>query len=99
MDAEETTPAPVAASPGWFSKFSSVVFVIFCFEIGLFLLIYPWLDAWTDNTISLLGRGEYLLPWQRMWNNPYFRGAISGAGVLNLWIALVELFSLFRKNS
>ena len=34
---------------GWFHRLSSVLFIIFCFELGLFLLIYPWTDAWSDN--------------------------------------------------
>ena len=27
----------------------AILFIIFCFELGLFLLIYPWTDSWTDN--------------------------------------------------
>jgi len=105
MDAEQHTPAPESpaetappiTSSNWFRKLAAIVFVIFCFEIGLFLLIYPWTDAWTDNTLSLLGRGDFQISWQRLWNDSYFRGAISGAGILNLWIALTELWALFRK--
>lgn len=83
----------------WFRRLASIVFVVFCFEIGLFLLIYPWTDAWTDNTLSLLGRGEYQLPLRQLWNDPYFRGTVSGFGILNFWIAISELFDLFRGPS
>jgi len=87
-------PAPHASS--WFSRLTAVVFIVFCFEIGLFLLIYPWTDAWTDNTLSLLGRGQYQIPLRQLWNDPYFRGTVSGFGILNFWIALSELFAMFR---
>ncbi len=87
-------PAPPASS--WFSRLTAVVFIVFCFEIGLFLLIYPWTDAWTDNTLSLLGRGQYQIPLRQLWNDPYFRGTVSGFGILNFWIALSELFAMFR---
>ncbi len=93
-------PEPVAKpkrpTSNWFVRLAAIVFVIFCFEVGLFLLIYPWTDAWTDNTLSLLGPGPYQLPVRQLWNNPYFRGLVSGVGILNLWIAITELFSLFR---
>jgi hypothetical protein len=98
QEVQQQTAVPRIASGSWFRKFSAVVFVVFCFEIGLFLLIYPWTDAWTDNNISLLGRGEFELSWRQLWNDPYFRGAVSGIGVLNLWIALVELLGLFRHD-
>jgi hypothetical protein len=109
MDAEQPSPAPEIqpeiappvprlASASWLRKFSIVVFIVFCFEIGLFLLIYPWMDAWTENTISLLGRGEYELTWRQIWNDPYFRGAVSGVGILNLWIAIAELLGMFRHD-
>ncbi|HXJ42698.1 MAG TPA: hypothetical protein VNH18_25680 [Bryobacteraceae bacterium] len=96
---EVEPPQPAVLKSTWFRRLSSVVFVVFCFEVGLFLLIYPWTDAWTENTISVLGRGEFRLPWRELWNNNYLRGAMSGMGLLNLWIAFVELFRLFRRQA
>ena len=44
--------------PGWFQRLSSVLFIIFCFELGLFLLIYPWTDGWSDNYFAWAVRGS-----------------------------------------
>ena len=96
---EPEAPARTVLKSTWFRRLCSVVFVVFCFEIGLFLLIYPWTDAWTENTISILGRGQFRLPWRELWNNNYIRGVISGMGLLNLWIAFAELFGLFRRQA
>ena len=43
--------------PGWFQRLMSVLFIIFCFELGLFLLIYPWTDGWSDNYFAWAVRG------------------------------------------
>jgi len=79
----------------WFSRLTSVLFVIFCFEIGLFLLIYPWTDSWTNNYFAWIAPGAMQTPWHEFWNNTFARGALSGMGVVNLWIALAEVFRMF----
>ena len=67
-----------------------MLFVIFCFEIGVFLLVFPWLDPWSNNGVAdLRGLAE-------VWDNPYFRGALSGLGLLNIYISFVEVFRLKR---
>jgi hypothetical protein len=73
--------------------------VIFCFEIGLFLLIYPWTDSWTNNYFAWIAPGAVQAPWNQFWNNTYMRGALSGMGVVNLWIALAEVFRMLPKRA
>ena len=34
--------------------------------------------------------------WHRFWDNSYVRGAISGLGVVNLYISFLEIFRLRR---
>jgi len=85
---------PVAVPrPGyrWYHKLSAILLVTFCLEIGLFLLIFPWSDYWSTNYFS-----SVLPEWRLYWTNAYFRGAVSGLGVANLYIALVEVFRLRR---
>jgi hypothetical protein len=92
-------PPPVSpAGPKWFQRLSSVLFIIFCFELGLFLLIYPWTDAWTENYLSLLAPAHFQADWRMFWNNSYFRGGVSGMGLANIWIALTEVFRLFSRR-
>ncbi len=88
----------VPPGSGWFQRLSSVLFIIFCFELGLFLLIYPWTDGWTDNFFAWAIPGAVQTSWHTFWNNGFVRGGISGLGAVNLWIAILEVFRLFSRN-
>ena len=91
--------APIAPpGPGWFQRLTSVLFIIFCFELGLFLLIYPWTDGWGDNYFASAIPGSIQTTWRVFWNNPFVRGGISGLGVVNLWIAVAEVFRMFARH-
>jgi hypothetical protein len=89
-------PTPQAAPPAprngwtWFDKFSYVVYILFTLEVGLFLLIYPWMQpVWSQNFLF------HLSPeWRPMFMSNYFRGAISGLGVVNLYISAAHLLRL-----
>jgi hypothetical protein len=75
----------------WHQKLWRVIFIVFCFELGVFLLVFPWLDYWDNNSIAGLS------PWlQELWLSPYFRGALSGLGLANLLISFGEVFR-FRR--
>jgi hypothetical protein len=91
-------PPVIPKGQGWFQRLSSVLFIIFCFELGLFLLIYPWTDAWSDNYFAWALPGSVQTAWHTFWNNSYVRGGVSGLGVVNLWIALLEVFRLFSRR-
>ncbi len=75
----------------WYHKMSAVVFITFCLEIGLFLLIFPWTEYWDVNYFS-----GFLPQFRDYWNNMYVRGAVSGLGAANLYISFVEIFRLRR---
>ena len=81
-------PAPVYR---WYHKTSAVVFIAFCLEIGFFLLIFPWTEYWEANYFA-----AFVPEWHRYWDNAYVRGAISGLGVVNLYISFVEILRLRR---
>ena len=100
---ESTLPSPESAEqPGrrvdlgrpaytWYQKLSAALLVIFCMEVGLFLLIFPWTAYWESNYFA------NLIPQRHFyWDNMYIRGAVSGLGVVNLYIAGLELFRLRR---
>jgi len=41
-----------------------------------------------------------LAPWVRpVWESPYFRGALSGLGLVNIYISLGEVFRLRRPRA
>jgi len=93
------SPAPLAVpEKGWFSRLTSVLFILFCFELGLFLLIYPWTDGWSDNYFAYLLHGRMQSGWHAFWDNSYVRGGLSGIGIANLWIAVLEVFHMFARR-
>jgi hypothetical protein len=53
--------------------------------LGLFLLVFPWLSSWDLNWIPL-----HFPLLSSIWLNPFFRGGLSGLGVLNLYVAIME---------
>ena len=90
----EAVPGPVPIRRSeyrWYHQ--SVVLMPFCLVIGIFLMIFPWTDYWEGNYFSSLGP-----QWRQYWDNMYVRGAVSGLGVLNLYISLAEVFR-FRRYS
>ncbi|HVW83594.1 MAG TPA: hypothetical protein VHB50_02900 [Bryobacteraceae bacterium] len=91
-------PVPAPSGPAWFRRLSSVLFIIFCFELGLFLLIYPWTEAWTQNYFSTAVPDQIEPAWRQLWNNPYLRGGVSGLGLVNVWVAVAEVFRMFSRR-
>lgn len=85
-------PAPRRAS--WMEKAAAVVYCVFCIEIGLFLLIYPWMRSWDHNYLIQLNPSltTFLTSVQ-------FKGAVSGLGILNLFAAVSEIIGLRRYSA
>lgn len=92
--AEEQLSGPVPVEPRhfrWYHKMSAILFITFCLEIGFFLLVFPWTEYWENNYFSAM-----IPEWHRYWDNMYMRGAISGLGIVNLYISFAEMFRLRR---
>ena len=78
---------------GFHAKFLMVLFIVFAGEVGAFLLFFPWMPVWHHTSIT-----SYL-PWLAgVWDSPYFRGAISGLGAVNLYISFLEVLRLRRSS-
>ncbi len=75
----------------WYHKVGSVLAIVLCFEVGVFFLIFPWLPYWQSNFL-----GGFTERWSGIWNNPYFRGAVSGLGLVNIYISMLEMMRLRR---
>ena len=84
-------PAPEAPRYRWYHIAAALIFIVFCMELGIFLVVFPWSDFWESSFFSSLAPR-----WHMYWDNAYLRGAVSGLGVLNVYIALVEIFRLRR---
>ena len=84
-------PPPAAPEYRWYHMFSAFVFILFCMAIGTFLLLFPWTEFWEHNLFS-----SVVPEWHRFWENAYVRGAVSGLGVVNLYISSLEIVRLRR---
>lgn len=85
---EATAAAPARAEehpPVWMQRTFLVIFVVLCIEFGLVLIVVPWTPAWTSN--SLLGNMPRL---RTLLDENFVRGAISGLGLMNIWLAISE---------
>lgn len=97
MSSSAPPPDSAPAPPGrpaytWFDKFSAVVFCVFCLEVGIFLLFCPWVDAlWSRNWLLQVAPA-----WRPFFLSRHFRGALSGLGLLNLIIGVLEIGRLRR---
>ncbi len=62
------------------------VYILFCFEVGLFLTVFPWMPLWDDNALL-----SYIPRVRPVVLSNYFRGAISGLGIVNLLLGALEV--------
>lgn len=77
----------------WHRRILGLCLVIFAFELGVFLVVFPWLRNWDQSWIPV--HSPKLAP---IWMSHYFRGALSGIGLLNLYVAVVELFRQLNET-
>src|ERR1700704_6065804 len=66
-------PAPVYR---WYHKTAALLLIVFCLEIGVVLLVFPWSDYWDNNFFS-----TWIPKLHDFWDNSYVRGAVSGLGI------------------
>jgi hypothetical protein len=64
----------------------AVAFILFCFEIGLFLMFVPWSALWEHNVFL-----AYSFRLRGLLLNNFVRGGVSGLGVIDVFLGLSEL--------
>ena len=74
------------------NRLIAVAFILFCFEIGLFLVFVPWSQLWEHN--ALLG---YSFALHQLLLNNFVRGAVSGLGVVDLLLGFSELGRFWKS--
>jgi len=68
------------------SRLLAVAFILFCFEVGLFLIFVPWSRLWYSNL--LLDYASFLRP---LVLHHFFRAGVSVLGAIDVFIGLAEL--------
>ena len=91
------------------ARISVIFYIILCLEVGLFLTLLPWIHVipflptfgmgdWGDNFFLLYASQKMgLQGLQPVIASGWVRGAVSGLGVLNLFIAFWEI-THFRQT-
>jgi len=84
--------APAVHSRRWAQRVWLVIFVLFCVELGLLMVVLPWTQFWTSNRIT-----AQLPALRGVLDNTFLRGVLSGLGLVDIWIGIGEAVS-YREN-
>ncbi len=85
------------------AKLTVIFFIILCLIVGIFLTLLPWTSFggivdWSDNYfLNLFSQIPGLSFLKPAVSSGWFRGAVTGLGVLNLFLAFWELAN-FNKS-
>ena len=83
------------------AKLTIIFFILICFEIGVLLLILPWVPSpsWNENYLLVLIADKLHWPSLAMFmRSGYVRGAVTGLGLLNIMLAVGEIIN-FKKTA
>ncbi len=82
-------------------KLTVVFFILLCFLLGLTLTLFPWFNLngdWGDNYLLAFVSEKAGLPMLKSAvSSNWFRGAVTGLGILNLFFAFWEM-AHFNEN-
>ena len=74
------------------NRWLAILYVVICFEMGASLFLFPWVPLWSQNFFV----AHY--PWiAALARNYYVRGAISGLGLVDVFLAFHEVWRLRRS--
>ena len=71
------------------NRLLTIIYIVFCFEMGVFLFVFPWITLWSRNYFV----GNFPL-FAAVVHNYFLRGAVSGLGLADVWLALFEVWRL-----
>jgi hypothetical protein len=74
------------------NRLLAVAFILFCFEIGLFLIFVPWSTLWETNVLL-----TYSFSLRNLVLNNFVRGAVSGLGVIDVLLGFLELAGFWKS--
>jgi hypothetical protein len=74
------------------NRAAAILYIVFCFEIGVLLFVLPWFSLWTKNYFV----NHYSIV-ASVATNYFVRGAISGIGLADIWLSFYELWRLRRE--
>ena len=67
----------------------TIVYIVLYFELGVFLFLLPWVSLWSKNYFV-----SHYPPFAGIAHNYFLRGAVSGLGLADVWLAFFVLWRL-----
>lgn len=71
------------------SRWVAILYIAFCFEMGVFLFVFPWVPFWHQN--FFVARYAWI---SVLSHNYYVRGAVSGLGLVDVYLAFCEVWRM-----
>ncbi len=81
---EAVLPAARVIASG--TRFWLVLWTLLAIETGVFLIVVPWSSGWDENLVV-----NYYSSLRPILLSHYMRGALSGLGLVNLWLGVAEV--------
>ena len=81
------------------AKITIIFFILIFFEIGILLVILPWVPGfhWSENYFLVFTADKLHLPWlANALKSGLARGAISGLGFINILLGVREVLNFKR---
>jgi hypothetical protein len=80
--------------PAWVQRLWLVIYVAFCIELGMLLIVLPWKSVWHSNVLL----ADY--PALRtLFQNYFLRGLVTGLGIIDVWLGVSEAVHYREKKS
>ena len=74
------------------ARLTVILFILVCLEAGILLTLLPWISDWGNNSLLI-----YIVDLtgleivETVVDSTWFRGAVTGLGVFNLFVAFWEI--------
>ena len=75
------------------NRFFPVLISIVYFEVGLFLILFPWMDLWGHNLV--ISNFPFL---RGFFINYFLKGAVTGLGLANIVLGFLEIGQFIKSN-
>ncbi len=86
--ARATGSGPTGVGPQrvhWMARIEAIIRILVTLYLGLLVLVLPWLAFWSQNNLW-----TYSPMLQVLGGSGFFRGAVSGLGLLNIVAAVLD---------
>lgn len=80
------------------ARLTAILFILLCFEVGLLLAVIPWTSYWENNFFLFHLTARFpSVNFTKLMQSGYVRGAVTGLGVVNLALGLLETIAMSRS--